>query len=76
MRKEVFEDKAKKHVSWELFWKIITFTLIGLVIFIYSLINIVNNKTSILSIIGLIMGILIFIYGVFAIKRNYKKNVK
>jgi len=65
----------KKYVAWELFWKMITFTLIGLFIFVYSLINIVNNKTSILSIIGLIAGILIFIYGIFAIKRNYN-NIK
>ncbi len=72
MKKEGFRGKVNHHTSWELFWKMITFTLIGLAVFIYSLVSILNNKSSLLLIIGIISGILIFIYGIFATKRHYK----
>ena len=66
-------EKFRKYSTWELFWKMITATLISILIIIYSLINLINIKVSVLSVLGLIIGLTLFIYGVLAIKRHYKK---
>ena len=53
-------------------WSTIIMAFIGLLILIYSLINLINIKVSVLSVLGLIMGLTLFIYGVLAIKQQYK----
>lgn len=66
-------NKAREHLKMQFLITMIAFTLMGLLIFIYSLVNLVNNKLIALSVIGLIIGLIVFIHGLFAVKRNYKK---
>lgn len=71
MKKEGFREKAVKHYSWELFWKFITVTLIGIFLFIYSLLKIINQGISLTYSLLLILGIIVAIYGFIAVKRAY-----
>jgi len=56
----------------KVFWKEIFIIIIGITIFSYGSGNI-NNKSSTLPITWLIVGLIIFLYGLFLMRKHSKK---